>query len=147
MTFRLGTRLHALLSLCPLAYTHAGFAGRAGRRQVLAGDGRLFWASVARVNLAPSMIVIPNLTVTVESDGMETAGEPVTMTCGFNLSAGSALDDASQTLSLSVVRVSNPNLFAQPPAVQVARLNSSRQDGGDTLLANISLLPAPVPVS
>lgn len=57
---------------------------------------------------------------------------------GFGLSAGSADEDATQKLSLSLLRLSNPSLFTRPPLLSVV----SNGQGTNGSAAQISIVPA-----
>jgi hypothetical protein len=57
---------------------------------------------------------------------------------GFGLSAGLADEDATQQLSLSLLRLSNPSLFTRPPPLSVV----SNGQGTNGSATKISIVPA-----
>jgi len=141
---RPGTSGTALLRASIYSHrTPARLPAHVRQQEVEGGDHRLFWASVARVNLQPAMHVVSNISVTVEGDATGSAAGTgtlaATFTCGYNLSAGSEAEDTLQHLTVSVLRVSNPYLFTQTPVVAV-----EPNPAGPGWLARMSLVTAPV---
>jgi hypothetical protein len=100
--------------------------------------------SVAHVNKRPFIATLKNLSFTVTfnggaGDGQGQGGSVEQVAAfGFGLSAGSADEDATQQLSLSLLRLSNPSLFTRPPLLSVV----SNGQGTNGSAAQISIVPA-----
>ena len=124
-----------------------------GQGEEVQGEYALFLASVARVNRRPTMRVA-NVSVTVffaaaagddtVNPGGSSSAAPQTHVEIFasDLSAGAPEENLTQTLSLTVVRITNPVLFARPPRVAVVPASGLAGQAG-AWLGQISFDSAP----
>jgi len=138
--------------------SYLGAIGQVVADTLKQGDYALFMASVARVNQRPTMrvqdvsVIVTFAPAVVRaasmSDGNPSAHQQheqhqeqqIERIFGLDLSAGAADEDSGQdfqSLSVSLLRMLNPTLFARPPTLSVVPAH----DGGGRV-ANMSLVPA-----